>query len=339
MSEQPFKGMILAPLAEDLSKSVLKRAKSINVPESKNTLTSLIALEKTRIRYIGETTFEKLRKVCFSIPRFSELHPFYREWASLLINVDDMRRKIAHIYTVAKIILKVSREESFRLRYVADAKEVKRIKRRFIARYFSLLDDISRDLEVVRKYQLILIKLQAIDPTIKTVVVAGPPNVGKSSLVRVLSKAKPEVREYPFTTKELTIGHIELNGEKIQITDTPGLLDRPLEERNPIERKAILAIKYLASIILFLIDPSEYCGFNIDYQVNVLKSVLDNFPNVPLIVVFNKIDVASKSKISEASKRVMEIGYDSEIIQVSALKKTNISLLLEIIKSYLKNSQ
>ena len=41
-----------------------------------------------------------------------------------------------------------------------------------------------------------------------TVVLVGAPNVGKSSIVRAISSGTPEINDYPFTTRGVTIGHI-----------------------------------------------------------------------------------------------------------------------------------
>ena len=54
----------------------------------------------------------------------------------------------------------------------------------------------------------------------------GAPNVGKSSLVQVLSSGLPEVCDYPFTTRTIKMGHFYVEGRRPQITDTPGLLNR-----------------------------------------------------------------------------------------------------------------
>jgi nucleolar GTP-binding protein len=84
--------------------------------------------------------------------------------------------------------------------------------------------------------------------------------VGKSSLLRCLSSAKPEIAQYPFTTKEIHVGHIEKTEKYItkrfQIIDTPGLLDRPLSKRNEIEKQAIAALTHLADLIVFVLDVS-----------------------------------------------------------------------------------
>lgn len=55
----------------------------------------------------------------------------------------------------------------------------------------------------------------------------GAPNVGKSSLVRLFSSGKPEVQNYPFTTKGINMGHILVDEKRFVFTDTPGVLPRP----------------------------------------------------------------------------------------------------------------
>lgn len=47
----------------------------------------------------------------------------------------------------------------------------------------------------------------------------GAPNVGKSSLVNVLSSGVPEVCDYPFTTRSIKMGHFYVNGQRHQVHD------------------------------------------------------------------------------------------------------------------------
>jgi len=49
------------------------------------------------------------------------------------------------------------------------------------------------------------------------VVLAGAPNVGKSSLVQALSSGMPEICDYPFTTRSIKMGHFHVNGSRHQV--------------------------------------------------------------------------------------------------------------------------
>jgi nucleolar GTP-binding protein len=125
----------------------------------------------------------------------------------------------------------------------------------------------------------------------RVVVVAGCPNVGKSQLVARISSGKPEVASYPFTTKAVSLGHMHIGHERVQVMDTPGLLDRDLEDRNKIELQAITALEHLADAILFVFDPSETCGYPLASQEHLLSVIREQFSQVPVIVASNKSDL------------------------------------------------
>lgn len=90
-------------------------------------------------------------------------------------------------------------------------------------------------LEQVRQH---LSRLPSIDPHTRTLLVCGYPNVGKSSFMNSISRADVEVQPYAFTTKSLYVGHVDYKYMRWQVIDTPGVLDRPLDERNTIEMQA-----------------------------------------------------------------------------------------------------
>jgi nucleolar GTP-binding protein len=83
-------------------------------------------------------------------------------------------------------------------------------------------------LEQVRQH---LSRLPAIDPTTRTLMITGYPNVGKSSFINKVTQANVEVQPYAFTTKSLFVGHTDYKYVRWQIIDTPGILDHPLEDR------------------------------------------------------------------------------------------------------------
>lgn len=126
-------------------------------------------------------------------------------------------------------------------------------------------------LEQVRQH---LARLPSIDPSTRTLIVCGYPNVGKSSFLNKTTRAEVDVQPYAFTTKSLFVGHCDYKNLRWQIVDTPGILDHPLEERNTIEMQSITALAHLRAAILYIIDITEQCGYSISQQVDLFKIIL-----------------------------------------------------------------
>ena len=65
----------------------------------------------------------------------------------------------------------------------------------------------------------------------------------------------------------------------VQVVDTPGILDHPLEERNTIEMQAITALAHLRAAVLYVMDVSEQCGHNLEQQLELFNSIRPLFAN------------------------------------------------------------
>src|SRR5437879_12248518 len=77
-----------------------------------------------------------------------------------------------------------------------------------------------------------------------------------------------------------------------------------MEKRNVMERQAISALAHLADGVLFLLDPTETCGYPLVDQRRLLEEVERLFPKVPIVVVTNKSDLgATASDVQAASAR------------------------------------
>ena len=142
-------------------------------------------------------------------------------------------------------------------------------------------------LEQVRQH---MSRLPSIDPAGRSLLLCGYPNVGKSSLMNRLTRADVEVQPYAFTTKALYVGHLDYKYLRWQVLDTPGILDRPLEERNTIEMQSVTALAHLRAAVLYLVDVSEQCGYTLAQQAALFHSIKPLFANKPVIVVANKVD-------------------------------------------------
>lgn len=266
--------------------------------------------ESERITYLSELVSSKLLDIVKYYPSIDHLHPFYIELADVLIGIDKLKQALGAVNGAAKAIIGLGNKYSRAVKYAKSPAEAAQIRRAALGRIASVLKKTNDKILLLIEAKTILSRLPSIDPFVPTIVCSGSPNVGKSTLVRQISSAEPEVAFYPFTTKSIIVGHTVVNDRKIQIVDTPGILDRPPSKRNVVEKQAVVALKYLANVIIHIIDPSETCGFPINDQINLYNEIKRTFPTIPIIPVLNKIDLASASQISSIKEKIPEIKFE-----------------------------
>jgi nucleolar GTP-binding protein len=225
-----------------------------------------------------------------------------------------------------------------------DFKQMKKSRSAAKGRISSILRATAKNIDFIIEAKMTLSKLPGITPNSPTIVCAGFPNVGKSTLVRAVSTAEPEIAYYPFTTKKVIIGHLRVDNHSVQIVDTPGILDRPMAQRNEIELEAIVALKYLAHVIIFMIDPSEACGWTFEQQLNLLAEVQKMFPMNPLLIVLNKVDITPPEKLAIAREKLPDSheiiaieGDGVEKLMRDAVEEVDLTPLQESVDDYLSS--
>ena len=260
-------------------------------------------LAVARVRTAGGAIETTLRGIVQGFPSLDRLPPFDRELVDLLADADRVKKHLGAIHWAADQAQRLSRDYRRRIGR-AEGREIGTLRQEAYGRLSSVVKQVAPDLEGLIEARKALRRLPDIDPALPTIVVAGYPNVGKSSFVRAVSSGRPKIADYPFTTKRVSLGHAERGGRRIQVLDTPGLLDRPMADRNAMERQAIAALAHVASGVLFLLDPTESCGYPLDAQRRLLEEIRSLFPQIPIEVVANKSDLG---------------GPESDALKVSAL--------------------
>ena len=268
-------------------------------------------LAVARVKSAGQTIGSTLRGYVKGFPSLDRLPPFYRELVDVLVDRGKLKKHLGAVDWAAEKAGEITREYRRRIGR-AGGTDIGTLRREAYGRLSSLVHQIEKDLEALVEARRAVRRLPDIDPNVPTLVVAGYPNVGKSSFVRAVSTGRPKVAEYPFTTKGVSLGHIERGIHRYQILDTPGILDRPMEKRNKMERQAIAALTHLADAVLFMIDPTETCGYTLADQSRLLEEVSALFPDVPIVVAENKADLggttSGHAKVSAVSgEGVMEV--------------------------------
>jgi tRNA modification GTPase len=126
------------------------------------------------------------------------------------------------------------------------------------------------------------------------VVIAGPPNVGKSSLLNALARRDVAiVSEEAGTTRDVIEVHLDLGGLPVIVTDTAGLR----EAEGAVEKEGIrrtLARVEAADLVLWLVDASDPLSPRFAPQLPPQLTAI-----TPHITVFNKIDLAPSPHISD----------------------------------------
>jgi nucleolar GTP-binding protein len=247
-----------------------------------------------RVQIAGQTIEASLRANVKGFPSLERLPPFYREIADILVDVGRLKKHLGATDWAGDQAAKLTRDYVRRIGK-APSNDLSRLRREAFGRLASVVKQVGGDLEGLLDARRALRGLPTIDAAMPTIVVAGYPNVGKSAFVRAVSTARPRVATYPFTTQGVTVGHFERGVRRYQILDTPGLLDRPMADRNRIERQAIAALAHVAHAIVFLLDPTETCGYPLDEQMRLLAAVRSEFPDVPVLVAENKADLPGPS--------------------------------------------
>jgi len=299
MKDIPFMEVPQVLLDAALSRA---RKQASAYPKQKTAFYTIKGKEIVKIEVSAAYLEKALFRSVQEFPNFDELSPFYRDLYGCIINTDELRKNIASISSVARLILKLRRDAIVKLkelRYArgAESKSVQ-ITKSYIGRIASLINSLSKKIEYYNECARVLRELPSIRANEECIILAGYPNVGKSTLLGKLTESKPQIAAYPFTTTGLNVGVFKKRYLPIQVIDTPGLLDRPLSERNDIELKAIAALQHLKGVIAFVVDPAD----DLKRQKNLFAEVKKLFTRHKFLIVLTKSDIASQEQLNEAKK-------------------------------------
>lgn len=156
----------------------------------------------------------------------------------------------------------------------------------------------------------------------------GLPNAGKSTLLRAITRAKPKVASYPFTTLKPHLGVVHFDDyEQISVADLPGLIPGSHENRG-------LGIQFLkhaerCTTLLFIVDASCEEPWNHYFTlIDEISKFSSELVGRQKIVIANKMDLSE----SEENLQLLRKKLDVPIIPISAKMGTNVTTLLNEIR-------
>ncbi len=317
------------PRSKDLIDTAFRRgAKIAKLKRSSRRGQRDLRLKKSeilRVKSICEASRANLNAVVKHFPSYEQLPVFYQRLIDLRIDKNKYKKSLGDVQWAIRQIDRLENKTLYLLRTTKETSHV----RHFLGRIASVIEQIGPSLDA-----LIDIKMAIRDfPTFEvapTLVIAGYPNVGKSTFLKNLTGADVKIAPYPFTTQDILIGYFKKKYTRYQIIDSPGILDRPMAERNAIELQSILAMQELADAILFILDPFQ----DVSAQVKLLDEVRSCF-SIPIFVALNKKD---KDKTGELGGICEALGIPAEFV-ISAMDKEDCVKIFELVFKNLEDEK
>ncbi|WP_440682378.1 Fe(2+) transporter permease subunit FeoB [Cysteiniphilum halobium] len=151
--------------------------------------------------------------------------------------------------------------------------------------------------------------------------IIGNPNCGKTTLFNALTGLKQKVGNWSGVTVDKKIGKVELNNQKLEIIDLPGIYTLTASDASSIDEQiaARFIVEEKPDAIINVIDSS-----NLERNLYLTTQLIET--GIPLILVINMIDVASKKGIV-INYHKLEQTLGCTVIPVIGRKKTGISAL------------
>lgn len=290
--------------ADEILDKAFRKASKVDVTR-RTKLDTVRQVNISKLKSSSDVIVSTLGRYVKAFPSIEALSPFYSELIDATIGTGKLKKSLGAMDWCRGSVARISRAAVREISGQDSTARIDEIRRGAYGRISSLVKQVDGELKFLANARNAIKRFPTIDHEAPTIVIGGAPNVGKSQLVRQMSTGKPKVAVYPFTTQEISVGVFEKAYVRYQVIDTPGLLDRPLSERNAIELRAVLALRHLADIIVFVIDPSETCGYTKEQQESLLSSLREEFEAIPFIEVENKVDLVSsgsdRMKISASS--------------------------------------
>ncbi len=283
--------------------------------------------EEARIKTACQVTKDTLNNLLNKTPKVESMHMFHQDYIDVMVGVDQLKKSLGALKWAEGLISKLENEYVFKVRR-SRPENAANVRKAAFGRISSVVRQIGDELDFLNYVKGKLRNMPTIDFEAFTIVIAGFPNVGKSTLLRQITPAEPKVADYPFTTHGIQIGHFEKRWKKYQIIDTPGLLDRPIMDMNNIELRAMVALEHLADVILYIFDASETSGYPLESQMRLYKEIEHVF-DTPIMNVFNKMDLVENIKyLDEYINKV------DEPLMISASEGSGINSIIEKLEEF-----
>jgi nucleolar GTP-binding protein len=270
-------------------------------------------IELAKIKNIARSFDRQLKHILSNFPSLDSMTEFYRQLLHELLDYAELKQALGAINWALQQVRKQTLKAQKMIKGAQSLVDISKHRREFVGRSASYIEQISGSLTVLEAARNEFRKWPSLKD-MPTIALIGFPNVGKSTLLAKLTSAKPKIANYAFTTLGINVGYLKVRYKRVQVLDTPGTLNR-YEKMNRVEKIAYLAQRYVADVIIYVIDPTE------SYSLEDQKILLENTKRLrkPIFIYISKTDVAREEDVKAAKAVSKEYYTDISKLQAVAV--------------------
>ncbi len=230
---------------------------------------------------------DRLNRINNKLPDYEIKNEYYQMMFKNICPKSTMEKYKNHIASTVTVINKIS--EKYKKLFLKmqsrrsskfDKEKFVRIKKEYVGRIASIVKNLDSTFSKLLDLEKEFSRIASPDFNLRTIVLVGIPNAGKTTYLTKITEATPEINSYEFTTKALNIGFFKRRQDIYQVIDTPGLVHTEFKEMNAIEKQAIAAIKAISDLVVFVYNPT----LDKEKQIAMLKTIKENNPEKKVVV-------------------------------------------------------
>lgn len=169
--------------------------------------------------------------------------------------------------------------------------------------------------------------------------IVGLPNAGKSTLLSVLTAAKPKIADYPFTTLTPQLGVVKMSdGQGFVMADIPGLIEGAAQGLG-LGHKFLKHLERTRMLVHLVDITSDDIERDIQTIDNELASYGTKLKTRPQILVFNKTDLADEDATADAIALGKRLKPQSEVMAISGATKEGTKQLIDLLTEKMAKSR